>query len=66
MRLADCHGTVEEHLCPGQGTMDFAGMFARIEAKGFKGHYMNQFGTLQDMLDARPYLVAEAAKMGVF
>jgi hypothetical protein len=24
------------------------------------------FGTLQDMLDARPYLVAEAAKMGVF
>jgi hypothetical protein len=45
--------------------MDFAGMFARIEAKGFKGHYMNQFGTLQDMLDARPYLVAEAAKMGV-
>ena len=65
VRLADCHGTVEEHLCPGQGTMDFAGMFARIEAKGFKGHYMNQFGTLQDMLDARPYLVAEAAKMGV-
>lgn len=65
VRLADCHGTVEEHLCPGQGTMDFAGMFGRIEARGFKGHYMNQFGTLQDMLDARPYLVAEAAKMGV-
>jgi len=65
VRLADCHGTVEEHLCPGQGTMDFAAMFAGIEARGFAGHYMNQFGTLQDMLDARPYLVDQARRGGV-
>jgi sugar phosphate isomerase/epimerase len=65
VRLADCHGTVEEHLCPGQGTMDFAAMFAGIEARGFAGHYMNQFGTLQDMLDARPYLVDQAQRGGV-
>lgn len=65
VRLADCHGTHEEHLCPGQGTMDFAAMFAGIEGRGFTGHYMNQFGTLQDMLDARPYLVAQAATVGV-
>lgn len=65
VRLADCHGTVEEHLCPGEGSMDFAAMFEGIEARGFTGHYMNQFGTLQDMLDARPYLVARAAERGV-
>lgn len=65
VRLADCHGTVEEHLRPGEGTMDFSDMFARLEGKGFSGHYMNQFGTLEDMLEARGYLVREAARAGV-
>jgi len=65
VRLADCHGTVEEHLRPGEGTMDFADMFARLEAKGFSGHYMNQFGTLDDMLEGRRYLVREAARVGI-
>jgi sugar phosphate isomerase/epimerase len=65
VRLADCHGTVEEHLNPGEGSMDFADMFKRLEARGFRGHYMNQFGTLDDMLEGRRHLVAEAAKVGV-
>lgn len=65
VRLADCHGSVEEHLCPGQGSMDFADMFARIEAKGFRGHYMNQFGTLEEMLEGRRYLVREAERVGI-
>jgi sugar phosphate isomerase/epimerase len=65
VRLADCRGEYEEHLRPGEGTMDFADMFARLEAKGFAGHYMNQFGTLDDMLEGRRYLVAEAARVGV-
>jgi sugar phosphate isomerase/epimerase len=60
VRLADCQGTVEEHLNPGEGTIDFADMFRRIEAKGFNGHYMNQFGTLEDMLAGRDYLVERA------
>lgn len=64
VRLADCHGTVEEHLRPGEGTMDFADMFARLEARGFAGHYMNQFGTLDDMLEGRHYLVGKAARAG--
>lgn len=65
VRLADCRGTVEEHLRPGEGTMDFADLFARLEAGGFAGHYMNQFATLEDMLEGRRYLVRQAARVGV-
>lgn len=65
VRLADCHGTYEEHLNPGEGSMDFADMFRRIEAKGFTGHYMNQFGTPDDMLEGRRYLVDVARKVCV-
>jgi sugar phosphate isomerase/epimerase len=65
VRLADCRGAVEEHLNPGQGTIDFGDMFRRIEATGFAGHYMNQFGTLDDMLQGRDYLVARAEEAGV-
>ena len=65
VRLADCRGTVEEHLKPGAGNIDFGDMFRRIEAKGFNGHYMNQFGSLEDMLEGRDYLVARAKEAGV-
>lgn len=65
VRLADCRGTIEEHLNPGEGNIDFGDMFRRIEAKGFRGHYMNQFGSLQDMLDGRAYLVERAKEAGV-
>ena len=65
VRLADCVGPIEEHLLPGEGTMDFAAMFAAIEGRGFGGHYMNQFATAQAMRDARPWLVAQAACAGV-
>lgn len=65
VRLADCKGTVEEHLNPGEGTMDFADMFRRIEAAGFTGHYMNQFGGLDDMLEGRRYLVEQARTVGI-
>ena len=65
VRLADCRGTVEEHLRPGEGTIDFGVMFRQLEEKGFTGHYMNQFGSLQDMLDGRDYLVARARETGV-
>jgi sugar phosphate isomerase/epimerase len=65
VRLADCFGTVEEHLKPGEGNIDFGAMFRQIEAKGFSGHYMNQFGSLQDLLDGRDYLVERAREAGV-
>lgn len=60
VRLADSHGRWEQHLRPGEGTIDFARMFARIEGAGYRGHYMMAFGTLDDMLAGRERLVGAA------
>ena len=65
VRLADCRGTVEEHLRPGEGTIDFGAMFKRLETAGFTGFYMNNFGSLDDMLVGRDDLVARARAAGV-
>jgi sugar phosphate isomerase/epimerase len=66
VRLADCRRDgYEEHLNPGAGDLDFADMFRRIESAGFAGHYMNAFGSLDDMLAGREYLVRQAAAAGV-
>jgi sugar phosphate isomerase/epimerase len=65
VRLADCRGTVEEHLRPGEGTIDFGAMFRKLESAGFSGHYMNQFGPLEDMLSGRDYLVERAREAGI-
>jgi hypothetical protein len=40
-------------------------MFRLIESRGFKGHYMNAFGTLEDMQHARARLVDLARAAGV-
>ena len=58
VRLADCRGTHEEHLKPGEGTIDFPAMFAAIEKSGYRGHYMQAFGSLDDMLKGRQTLSA--------
>ena len=66
VRIADCFRLGHEvHLKPGDGDLDFADMFRRVESKGFTGHYTNAFGTLDDMLAARDYLAAKAAEAGV-
>jgi sugar phosphate isomerase/epimerase len=66
VRLADCRRLgKEEHLQPGAGDLDFGNMFKRIEAKGFKGHYMNPFGTLDGMLAGREYEIGKAREAGV-
>jgi sugar phosphate isomerase/epimerase len=64
VRLADCRGTHEEHLKPGEGTIDFPTVFAAIEKSGYRGHYMQAFGSLDDMLRGRNTL-AELAEKGV-
>ncbi|PHK96097.1 endonuclease [Pseudoroseomonas rhizosphaerae] len=65
VRLADCfRNGHEQHLLPGQGDFDFGAMFALLERKGFKGHYMNAFGTLDDMQKARHDMVAMAQEAG--
>jgi sugar phosphate isomerase/epimerase len=53
------------HLKPGDGDLDFADMFRRVEAAGFRGHYTNAFGSLDDMLAARDALVRIAETAGV-
>jgi sugar phosphate isomerase/epimerase len=60
VRLADSHGRYEEHLRPGEGTIDFTRMFGRIEGGGYRGHYMMAFGSLEIMLDGRERLVRSA------
>jgi sugar phosphate isomerase/epimerase len=66
VRLADCwRNGHEQHLVPGEGDFDFGDMFRRIEGMGFKGHYMNAFGTLDDMHQARFWQVDAARAAGV-
>jgi sugar phosphate isomerase/epimerase len=66
VRLADCHRNgYEVHLKPGAGDLDFGDMFRRVESAGFKGHYTNAFGSLEDRLEAREYLVEKAKAAGV-
>ena len=57
VRLNDNHGDVEEHLAPGEGDLDFDAMFQLIEGSGYDGHYVLAFGTLEDMLEGREYLL---------
>jgi sugar phosphate isomerase/epimerase len=61
VRLADCRGDREEHLQIGRGSIDFAQTFKSIEQAGFRGHYMNAFGSLDDMLKGRDLLAEIAA-----
>ena len=60
VRLADSHGRYEQHLRPGEGTIDFARLFARIEGGGYRGHYTMAFGSLDDMLEGRERFVRAA------
>lgn len=66
VRLADCFRNGHEvHLPPGRGDIDFADSFRRIEAKGFRGHYMTAFGSLDDMLAGREALARCAGRAGL-
>jgi sugar phosphate isomerase/epimerase len=57
VRLADSLGDKELHLLPGEGTIDFASLFKRIEGAGYTGHYMMALGNLEEKLAARDYFV---------
>jgi sugar phosphate isomerase/epimerase len=65
VRLADNNGLYEVHLAPGCGTVDFVDMFRRVEAAGFQGHYMCGWGSIQDMLTGREYLLDCARRAGI-
>lgn len=65
VRVADNLGDKEHHMYPGEGSIDFRRFFKRMEDLGYSGHFTNGFGTLEDMLTGRDYLVAEAKAAGV-
>ena len=66
VRLADCWRNGHEvHLKPGAGNLDFVDMFKRVEGRGYRGRYTNAFGTLEDRLNSRDYLVQKAKEAGV-
>lgn len=58
VRLADNLGKNEVHLRPGEGNMDFASLFRRLESEGYQHHYSLNFGTRQDILEVRDELDA--------
>jgi hydroxypyruvate isomerase len=61
VRIADCwRNGKEQHLLPGRGDFDFPGLFKKLDARGFDGHYMAAFGTLQDMVEGRETLAKMA------
>jgi len=65
IRVADNNGEYEIHMQPGTGTVDFVDMFRRIEEAGFGGHYMCGWGTVEQMIEGREYLVERAREAGV-
>ena len=65
VRVADNNGEYEIHMKPGTGNVDFGEMFRLIESSGFEGHYMNGFGSLDDMLEGREYLLEKAVEQGI-
>lgn len=65
VRVADNNGVYEIHQHPGEGTVDFGAMFEKIESTGFAGHYTCGWGSLDDMLAGREYLLARAREAGV-
>ena len=65
VRLADNRGGKEEHLKPGDGTVDFEGTFALIEGAGYRGHYMLAYGNIEEMREGRDELAARAVRAGI-
>lgn len=62
VRLADNRGEIEEHLYPGTGNLDFAAMFKLMEGRGYRGHYMQDYMKVPDMLKGRDIIADIADK----
>ena len=56
VRLADNLGEREVHLKPGDGNIDFAALFERLESSGYDKYYTMAFGSMEDKLEAREML----------
>jgi sugar phosphate isomerase/epimerase len=63
--VADNRGQWEEHLLPGQGTMDFGRLFRRLEGDGYRGAYMLTFGNREQKIAGREFLLDKARSPSV-
>lgn len=61
-RLADNTGEYEVHMIPGEGTIDFAEMFRELESAGYNGHYSMAYGSLEEKISSREWLVTQAGQ----
>ena len=57
VRLNDNRGDYEVHLVPGEGTIDFDDLFARLKALGYSGWFSLGFGNEADKLRVRDWFV---------
>lgn len=64
VRLHDTRGDREEHLPLGEGTLDFASLLRRLETAGYRGPYVLAYGSPEDMLRGREFLLEQAARVG--
>ena len=60
VRLADNTGEYEVHMVPGEGTLDFGGMFKGLESAGYSGHYSMAYGDQAAKIASRDWLVQQA------
>lgn len=51
VRLNDNRGVREEHLMPGEGTIDFEHLFDRLESMGYTGPLTVALGSVEDSLE---------------
>ena len=58
VRLNDNPGTHEVHLVPGEGTIDFAPVFHRLDRLGYRGPFSLDFGIDEDKLRVRDAFAA--------
>ncbi len=58
IRLNDNRGHMEEHLPPGDGTIDFKELFDLLEPE-YDGRYILSYGTPDQMLSGKEYLLSE-------
>ena len=53
VRLNDNTGEYEIHLIPGEGTIDFADLFAQLNGRGYDGWFSLGFGDDADKVRVR-------------
>ena len=62
VRLADNDGKIEVHMIPGEGNIDFKSMFQKLEGDGYTGHYTMAYGSPEQKLESRDWLVEQAGE----